>query len=207
MLRADNISVIDDYLEAWLTESENTFADTFLKQSGNGQVEAIIALHPFAANPLRAWHLENFIELANRLQKIYRVRILVLGGKRDTDAALTIQKNVSPAPIMAVGTTSLRESMALLSRCSLLICNDSGIMHLAAAMQIPLVALFGPQSPVKFGPWGEKCRVIYERFPCSPCKQKFFQECEPSHRSSPKCLETISIEKVLEEVASFKQNY
>ena len=95
--------------------------------------------------------------------------------------------------------------MALLSRCSLLICNDSGIMHLAAAMQIPLVALFGPQSPLKFGPWGDKCSVIYKHFPCSPCKQKFFQECEPSHRLSPECVEAISVSDVLDKIRGVTQ--
>jgi heptosyltransferase II len=69
-------------------------------------------------------------------------------------------------------------------------------MHLAAAMQIPLIALFGPQSPVKFGPWGDKCRVLYKNFPCSPCRQKFFKECAPSPRLSPECVESISVEEV-----------
>jgi len=104
---------------------------------------------------------------------------------------------------MVVGTTTLRESMALLERCSLLVCNDSGIMHLAAAMQIPLVALFGPQSPVKFGPWGEKCRVLYKAYPCSPCKQKFFKECKPTDRMSPECVEAIRVGEVIEEIEKF----
>jgi heptosyltransferase-2 len=203
MLRADNIPIADDYLEAWLAESEKAFADSFLRQSGVEPGDPVIALHPFTANPPRAWHLDNFIELANRLQKIYRARILVFGGQRDTVAAGRIQENVSPTPVMVVGATSLRESMAVLARCSLLVCNDSGIMHLAAALQVPLVALFGPQSPVKFGPWGEKCRVIYKNLPCSPCRQKFFQECKPSRRLTPACVESISIEEVLEEIGRF----
>ncbi len=205
ILRADNIPVIDQQLEAWVTESESSFAETFLWQSGIAAGERIIALHPFTANPSRAWHPDNFIGLANRLQEIYPARIVIFGGKRDSSAARYLREKIKPAPIMAVGSTTLRESMALLARCSLLVCNDSGIMHLAAAMGVPLLALFGPQSPLKFGPWGEKCKVIYERFPCSPCRQKFFQECKPSPRSSPECLESITIERVLEEVASFNK--
>src|SRR5512134_2801229 len=81
--------------------------------------------------------------------------------------------------------------MALLSRCDLLVCNDSGIMHLAAALSTPLIALFGPQSPVKFGPWGKNCEIMYRNFPCSPCKQKFFRECHPSPRMKPYCMEEI----------------
>jgi heptosyltransferase-2 len=205
VLRADSVPVVDDFLEAWLSEEEVAFAGNFLMQSGLAPDETVIALHPFAANPSRAWHADNFIELANRLQELYRGRIMVFGGKRDVAVARCFQDNISPAPIMAVGNTTLRESMALLSRCGLLVCNDSGIMHLAAALQIPLVALFGPQSPVKFGPWGEKCRVIYKQFPCSPCKQKFFQECKPSIRLSPECVEAISVDEVLREIESFKR--
>jgi heptosyltransferase-2 len=203
VLRADNIPVADDYLEAWLADDEKAFADNFLRQSGVEPGETLIAIHPFTANPPRAWHLDNFIELANRLQEMYRLRVLFFGGTRDAAAAASIREHVNPAPIMAVGATSLRESMVLLARCGLLVCNDSGIMHLAAQLQIPLIALFGPQSPVKFGPWGEKCRVIYKRFSCSPCKQKFFQECEPSHRLSPECVEGISVAEVLEEISGF----
>ncbi len=200
VLRADNVPVAGDYLEAWLTDEEKSFADAFLQRSGITRGERVIALHPFTANPPRAWHLDNFIELANNLQQIYDVRILVFGGKRDTEAVERLEEKISPRPITAIGNTTIRESMALLSRCSLLICNDSGIMHLAAALQVPLVALFGPQSPVKFGPWGDKCRVIYKHFTCSPCKQKFFDECKPSERNVPECMEAISAGEVLHEI-------
>jgi heptosyltransferase-2 len=77
--------------------------------------------------------------------------------------------------------------------------NDSGIMHLAAAANTPLVALFGPQSPVKFGPWSTKAHVIYKGMACSPCRQKFFSECEPSARMRPACMEAISVEEVFQE--------
>lgn len=92
--------------------------------------------------------------------------------------------------------------MALLSRCNLLVCNDSGIMHLGASLRVPLVALFGPQSPVKFGPWGDSCRVIYHAFPCSPCRQKFFEECQPSAAMKPLCIESITVSEVFETVAT-----
>jgi heptosyltransferase-2 len=201
VLRADHVPVADDYLEAWLSEEEKSFAEDFLQRSGISRGESIIALHPFTANAPRAWHLDNFTELANELQQKYDVRIIVFGGKRDAAAIEYLQKEINPRPVIAIGNTTIRESMSLLSRCSLLVCNDSGIMHLAAALHVPLVALFGPQSPAKFGPWGEKCRVIYKDFQCSPCRQKFFEECEPSLRKTPQCMEDISVEELLEEIS------
>lgn len=203
VLRADGVPVIDDYLEAWLTDDEKAFAVDYLRSAGVSASDTVIALHPFTANPPRAWHHENFIELANRLQMLYDAKILIFGGKRDVPLAEMLREGINPEPVMAVGTTTLRQSMALLGRCNMLVCNDSGIMHLAAAMRVPLVALFGPQSPVKFGPWGKSCRAIYRAFPCSPCKQKFFEECKPSVRMKPACIEDITIDEVVREIKNF----
>lgn len=200
VLRADGVPVTDDHLEAWLTAEEMQFADQFFKTAGVPPEVPVIGIHPFAANPTRAWHLDNFIELARCLQERYAVRILFFGGPRDKDALPAIRAALTEPPLEAVGSSSLRQTMALLSRCRLLVCNDSGIMHLAASLKVPLVALFGPQSPVKFGPWGESCRVISQQFPCSPCKQNFFTECEPSPRGKPACLEAITVNMLLEEI-------
>lgn len=196
VLRADDITVTDDYLEAWLSPDERAFAAEFLAAREAADVP-LVGIHPFAANQGRAWHEDNFISLANHLQERYGVRILLFGGSGDLAGGEYCRERITPEPLMAVGTTSLRQTMALLDRCRLVVCNDSGIMHLAAALGRPLIALFGPQSPVKFGPWGEECRVVSKSFPCSPCRQKFFKECQPSPRGKPECLENIDVAEVL----------
>jgi heptosyltransferase-2 len=198
VLRADGVPVQDDHLEAWISPEEAAAADGFLAERGLTAGERIVAIHPFSANQTRAWHEDGFVAAANALQDRLGVRILLLGGPRDREMADGIARRIRPSPVPAVGDTDLRQSMALLSRCALLICNDSGIMHLAAAVGLPLIALFGPQSPVKFGPWGERCRILYKRFPCSPCRQKFFEECDPSPRGKPMCMETITVDEVIE---------
>ncbi len=199
VLRADGVPVVDDHLEAWLSPVEKSFADEFLAARGVETNEPLVAIHPFAANPARAWHEDNFAEVANRLQQLNRGRILLFGGGRDREGADYLRQRISPEPVMAVGETTLRQTMALLARCRLLVCNDSGIMHLGAALGVPLVAIFGPQSPVKFGPWGTNCRVVYSAFACSPCRQKFFRECAPSLRGRPECVEAVTVEQVLAE--------
>lgn len=202
VLRADGVPVVDDHLEAWLSPEETAAAEAFLAERGVAPGERIVAIHPFCANQTRAWHEDGFLATANALQERSGVRILLLGGKRDREMAGRIAKEIRPAPVTAVGETDLRRSMALLSKCSLLICNDSGIMHLAAALDLPLIALFGPQSPVKFGPWGKRSRILYKRFPCSPCRQKFFEECDPSPRGKPMCMEAIAVDEVVEEACA-----
>lgn len=197
VLRADEIPVVDDYLEAWLSGEERQFADRFFQDAGVEPSELVIGIHPFAANPPRAWHLDNFIELARQLQERYHARILFLGGPRDHEALPGIRAALPKLPLEAVGTTTLRQTMALLARCQLMVCNDSGIMHLAASLRLPLVVLFGPQSPVKFGPWGESSRVVTKQFPCSPCRQKFFTECEPAPDGRPACIHSIRLDDVM----------
>jgi heptosyltransferase-2 len=203
VLRADNIPVVDDHLEAWLSPEEEQFALKFFADAGVKHGETLIGIHPFAANAPRAWHLDNFIELANRLQREMNCRVVFFGGPKDGEAVARLKNLVLPSPVLAIGGTTIRQSMALLKRLRFLVCNDSGIMHLAASLQVPLVALFGPQSPVKFGPWGDKCRVVHSDFPCSPCRQKFFTECQPSERGTPLCMEAITVDQVLQEVQPF----
>jgi len=197
VLRADGVPVVDDHLEAWLSKEEAAFADDFLAKRGVGEGERLVAIHPFSSHPEKPWHEDNFVALANALRERHGVRILLFGGKRDRELAAYIADRVRPAPVSAVGETDLRQTMALLSKCALLVCNDSGIMHLATALGVPLVALFGPSPHVLFGPWGKKCRVLTKRFGCSPCRQKFFTECEPSPRGRPLCMEAITVDEVV----------
>lgn len=198
VLRADGIEVLDDYLEFWTTADEDGRAADLLAKQGAVPGERLVALHPFAAFPYRGWHLENFGELS-RLLVLEGFRPLLLGAPSDRDALAPVRSRFDPFCIDMVGMGDIRTTMALLRKVELFVGNDSGIMHLAAAAGIPLIAIFGPQSPVKFGPWSSRARIIYSRFPCSPCRQKFFTECEPSPMMKPACIEAITVEQVFRE--------
>ncbi len=202
LLRADGIPTPDNHLETWLSPDEDAFAADFLERTGFKPGEAVVGLHPFCANPPRGWHEDDFVAVANEVQRRYGVRILIFGGKQDQGLAEKMRQRIAPAAVSLAGRTSLRESMALLARCTAFVCNDSGVMHLGAALGVPLVALFGPQSPAKFGPWTKNARVVYHAFPCSPCRQKFFTECAPSARGKPACMEAITVREVLDALDS-----
>lgn len=196
VLRADGVTVTDDHLEYWTSAAEDTATDELLATRGVGRNEKLVALHPFSSITERGWHLDNFAGLANRLAAL-GYRPLVLGAPNDRFLFDTAADRFGPATVDLVGKSSLRVTMALLKRCSLFIGNDSGVMHLAAAAGIPLVAIFGPQSPVKFGPWSKRATVMYAQFPCSPCRQKFFTECQPSPQGKPECIESITLAEVI----------
>lgn len=198
VLRADGVTVTDDYLEFWTTPEEDAVAADLLADAGRVAAKGLVALHPFSSIPQRGWHLENFAGLAALLSERELIP-LVLGAPGDRETFEGVRGLFSAETVDLVGKCSLRVTMALLKRCSLFVGNDSGVMHLAAAAGIPLVALFGPQSPVKFGPWSDKARVLYKAFDCSPCRQKFFTECAPSERMRPACVETIAVDEVFRE--------
>jgi heptosyltransferase-2 len=198
VLRADSVPVVDDRLELWTTQEEDARVDRILVDAGIGPQERLIALHPFSAVVERGWPLENFGELAKRISTEQGARVLVIGGPKDRAAFDAKRALFGNNIVDLVGKIDLRLTAALLKRCSLFIGNDSGIMHLAVAAGTPLVALFGPQSPIKFGPWSKNAKVIYKGMACSPCKQKFFQECKPSSRMRPECMESITVSEVFD---------
>jgi heptosyltransferase-2 len=85
--------------------------------------------------------------------------------------------------------------VALISRCRLFVTNDSGLMHVAAALGIPVIAIFGSTDPERTGPLGEVCRVVRKSIPCAPCLKP---ECPEDRR----CMGLISVDEVYEEVKS-----
>jgi heptosyltransferase-2 len=199
ILTADGINVKDDFLEIWTNREEEERVERILADAGVPPSARLAAIHPFSAVTQRGWPLENYAELATRLRTAANFRILIVGGPADVGAFTEVKHLFGDSAVNLVGKCSLRDTIALLMRCSLFVGNDSGIMHLAAAAGTPLVALFGPQSPVKFGPWSTKATVIYKGMTCSPCRQKFFSECEPSSRMRPACMESISVEETFRE--------
>lgn len=198
VLRADGVRVEDDYLESWTTSAEKGKAEALLAGEGIGAADRLVAIHPFSAVPQRGWPLENFAELAVRLQGM-GYKVVVLGGSGDSGPFTPVKGLFGAGCVYLIGKCDIRTTMAVLQRVTLFIGNDSGIMHLAAAAGTSLVAIFGPQSPVKFGPWSERARVMYRGLACSPCRQKFFTECAPSPRMRPACVEGITVEEVLGE--------
>ncbi len=199
VLRADNVEVKDDFLEIWTRPEEEESMERKLAAEGITPSSRVAVIHPFSAVPQRGWPLENFAELVSRIKRETACIPVVVGGPRDAGTLREMKHLFRDEIVDLVGKYSLRETIALLKRSSLFIGNDSGIMHLAAAAGTPLVALFGPQSPVKFGPWSKKAKVIYKGLKCSPCRQKFFSECTPSPRQRPECMEAISVDEVFQE--------
>ncbi|HVT90978.1 MAG TPA: lipopolysaccharide heptosyltransferase I [Tepidisphaeraceae bacterium] len=158
-------------------------------------VESLVgAIGPYAillpgANWLtKRWPAERFARLIEPLRSQFGLATVVAGGGELARLASQI-----PADVNVVGKTSLRQLVALIQRASLVIANDSGPMHIAAALNKPLVTIFGPTNPIRTGPFQRLDSVVRVDIPCSPC---YSRKC--SHTS---CMKWLGIEPVLDEAA------
>jgi heptosyltransferase-2 len=163
--------------------------------------KAILGLNPGAEyGPAKRWPVERFIAAANEIQKQADCVWLIFGGKGDVRIAGKIQSAIShqQSVINLAGKTSLRELMSLLKVCRVLLTNDSGPMHVAAALGTPVVVPFGSTSPELTGPGlpgDSKHRLLRSDVPCSPC---FLRKCPIDFR----CMNGISVASVVETVLS-----
>lgn len=163
----------------------------------------IIALHPGGEGfrGMKRWPLPRFLVLARALQRRYAARIVVLGGNDEQELARRLVAGVQEAHSLA-GRLNLGQTLALLERCMLFVGNDSAPMHMAAALGVPTVGIFGPTNPTNFRPRGPRVRVVRSDLACSPCFN--FVGSQPVWGGSrcrvPSCLHALSTQAVLDAV-------
>ena len=178
-----------------LDDASRAFATVFLERAGASRFAFLAAIATGASKPARAWEAGRFAQIAEWLARDLGAGIVVIGGRADRAEADRVLAAAGGAGIDAVAATSIREMGALIERCRIFIGNDSGPMHVAAALDVPTLAIFGPGSPDKTAPYMPPDRFVAltNRYPCSPCRQDFFRECDPAPSLKPMCLETIGV--------------
>ena len=161
--------------------------------------QPIFGLNPGAEyGPAKRWPVEKFIAAAKEIQQRTNCIWILFGGKSDLAIANQIESaigNPQSAIFNLAGKTSLRELMSLLKLCRVLLTNDTGPMHVAAALGTPVVVPFGSTSPELTGPIfpDNAQQILKSDAPCSPC---FLRECPIDFR----CMNGISVERVVEAV-------
>lgn len=182
-----------------LTDADRARAQAELAAAGVGVSTCLVAIHPGASKEPRAWHAGRFASVARGLRASHGATFLLLGGPADGPLLAQIRGALPQEAIVSVPENgSLKESAARLARCQLFIGNDSGPMHLASALGVPTIGLFGPGSPRTTGPTGTAGRAVAlgRDYPCSPCGQNFFRECPPAPSGKPFCLEEVTAQDV-----------
>ena len=167
-----------------------TIAEDILNQYHVKKDDILIGIAPGATyGPAKMWFPERFAAVADKLINDFSARVILFGSGKDRERTDLVQQHSKNNFINTAGETSLKEAIALIARCDLFISNDSGLMHLAGALDIPLVAIFGSTNPVTTSPVGEKSVVIYKDVSCSPCLKKV---CPTDFR----CMDLIGVDDV-----------
>ena len=183
--------------EVFPTESDHARALELLEASGIADEERPVALAPGSAWPTKRWPPEKFSDVANRAIAAGR-KVVLIGGWEDRALCEQIAaQTIQPSAIMA-GSLTVRGSAALLSRCAVLVSNDSAAAHLGTAVGISTVAVFGPTVPAfGFTPYGEGHTVVEEEISCRPCGAHGGTSCPKDHF---RCMRTISPARVFAEM-------
>lgn len=145
--------------------------------------------------PAKRWPVDRFAAVVRALRQSWGLRPVLLGAAGDRVVAQEVLKHVGQDLdcLDLTGKTSLREFLAWVAGARLVVANDSGSMHVAAAFGRPAVAIFGSTEPALTGPLHPAVRVVREHVSCSPC---FLRECPLDFR----CMKRVEVERVLEEI-------
>lgn len=175
-----------------LRQSDVEAARSEIERASGGRARPVVVLHPGAAWRFRRWPVERYAELATRLSAELGAVIFVTGsGDEKADAEGVLAGGV-PGRAVA-GEYDLSRAAALISLCDAFVGSDSGVTHLAAAVGVPVVALFGPGDPRRFEIKGPGGVTIYHKLACSPCPQT---ECD----RDAACMKAITVDEVFEAV-------
>lgn len=196
------LGIIEDKIEL-VKPIVNTIAkdrvDRILRKSGVNIDDILIGVNINSSKMAleRRWPKENFAVLVNRVLKEYAVKIVLIGGKEDRVYVDTFVDLIQDKKMVInlTGEINIKELIALLERCLLLISNDSGPLHIAEALDIPTVSFFGPETPILYGPKGDKHLLYYKNLLCSPCMNihnNKLVNCEMDN----KCMTSINADDV-----------
>ena len=149
-----------------------------------------VAVFPLSRWETKNWPAPCFARLIAHLQEAADASVYVLGSQSESEACVRIAGGLERPAVNLAGKTSLVETGGLLAVMDLVIGNDSGPVHMAAALGVPTLALFGPTDPARTGPYGKQHRVVVSDYDCRPC---FSRKCR---RGEAVCLSSISPERV-----------
>lgn len=180
-----------------LPEEEQAMA-VRLHEAGMEPADVLIGINPGSTyGGAKRWLPERFAETAERLSAdIERdrgrsVTIAIVGGKGEEELGYAVAERLTRRTVVLSGRTTVRELMAVTKRCDLLLTNDTGPMHIAAAFGVPLVAVFGPTDWRTTSPYEQEQSLIRQPVECAPC---LLRECPIDHR----CMTRVSVDQVYE---------
>jgi heptosyltransferase-2 len=180
-------------LRLLVTEEERSAIASRLASEGVKPGTPLVGINPGATfGSAKRWFPERFAEVADALSAEWGASVVLLGSPKESPLSDAIGAAMKRKPVKLTGRTTVREMMALLARCSFLVTNDSGPMHIAAALGTPLTAIFGPTEWRRTSPLTDRARLVRaEGVPCAPCKRR---ECD----RQPLCMLGVTPKMVID---------
>ncbi len=203
LLKALGISSLKGDLRFFLSDDDKSFAESYFKEH---KLKKVIALHVGGSDETayKRWPIEYFTKVIPLLkEKEYDVLLVAGPGEENVVSEINLTLE---GPVLVLNGLPLKRTAAIIARCSGLLCTDSGIGHIAAAVGIPVLSLVGPGDPRRISPYGRKCGFISGKTACSPCIHYPFGTSNSDYSkvvcSSLECLRKISPEEVRDKLLS-----
>jgi len=194
LVRYLGIEAIDKTLFMPIKQESEKWVETLFKEAGIKDNDRLLAIHPAASCPSKIWPGERFAEIADQLAGQYGFKVVIVSGAKDTQKAEVMIKNMRTKALNLAGKTSISQLASLLNRCQLFISTDSGPIHVASALGVPVIAIFGRSqaglSPQRWGPLGAKNKVLHKTVGCTIC---LAHNCQKDFA----CLKATTVEDVL----------
>ncbi|MFH1355272.1 MAG: lipopolysaccharide heptosyltransferase II [Candidatus Omnitrophota bacterium] len=197
LLKVLNIEPKERNLFMPLKGESEIWADELLEKEGIKKSHRLLVINPGASCPSKIWPGQRFAELANRLIEKYGFRIIVISGPKEITLVEKMVKGIDHPVVNLAGRTSVNQLASIVRRCELLISNDSGPVHIATAVGVPVISIFGRNqqglSPRRWGPLGKRDRILHKEVGCVEC---LAHDCVKEFI----CLKAIEVEDVMKAV-------
>jgi ADP-heptose:LPS heptosyltransferase len=199
-LRKEGLAVSLDPPEITPSPADRTFAQDFLgKLLPQGKRSPVlVALHPGSGSLRKCWAIDSFAHIARWVSEVFGATVLLISGPADRQVTKSLVPLITDCNPVLIEQFSLTHVAAILERCTLYLGNDSGITHMAAAIGIPTIALFGPTDSRVWAPRNKNVAVLQSSFPCAPCSSQQMSDC-----AHPACMRGIGLASVKEVIYEF----
>ena len=173
-----------------ISKKERRWAEKTVTEHRENGKKPIVGISPGATfGSAKRWYPERYAMLCDKIYEFCQAHILIFGGSKERAIGNDMARLMKYPATNLCGATNLRQAMALIERCQLFVTNDSGLMHVAAALDIPLIAIFGSTNPTTTGPLGPSSNTVRVPVSCSPCLKP---ECPTDHQ----CMKAITVDMV-----------
>jgi len=157
--------------------------------------DLLIGIHPGGHYTTQRWFSDRFADLADKLSERYRIKVILIGGPQESEIVHQIEKHMQNTSAIYLNYP-IRNLLAIIQACHLLVCNNSGPLHLATALGTPTVSFMGPTLPERWWPQGENHVVLRKDLSCMPCNEGI---CKQKGKTI-ECLKLITVEEALKAV-------